>query len=291
MVKSFFISFVVVLLIAATPILSYLLFVRLYDMILPEETASIPTWPTSTTVPTVTPTFIHTPATPPTLPTLPTLPTPTLKPPIPEITPKPTETPVADTDTCSNLRVLIDKMHALPESYVPPDLVTLASYGMNASGGALGRNIMMADLQRLYSDSLKAGLNLIAVSTYRSYAHQASIYSAYIQLYGEEQANRFSARPGHSEHQLGTTLDFTTPAVNNELVAEFDTTPEGQWLLAHAHQYGFSLSYPEGHEGDTGYMYEPWHYRYIGIDSATTVHNSGILLHTYLTQTGILPHC
>ena len=99
-----------------------------------------------------------------------------------------------------------------------------------------------------------------------------------------EQALRQSARPGHSEHQMGTTMDITSPSVGNDLVSAFGDTPEGKWLAANAHTFGFVMSYPPGKEATTGYIYEPWHFRYVGKAEAAAVRASGLTLHEYLLK-------
>ena len=99
---------------------------------------------------------------------------------------------------------------------------------------------------------------------------------------GEEEAARVSAKPGHSEHQLGTTIDFTTPRVDYDLVESFGATPEGQWLAQNAGRFGFVMSYPQDKEQVTGYAYEPWHFRYVGVDVAAAVAESRLTLYEYL---------
>ncbi|NLA46732.1 MAG: M15 family metallopeptidase, partial [Firmicutes bacterium] len=96
----------------------------------------------------------------------------------------------------------------------------------------------------------------------------------------EEAANRFSARPGQSEHQLGTTVDFG--GTSADWTTGFANTKQGKWLLNNAHLYGFALSYPEGKESVTGYIYEPWHFRYIGVAVAKEWKESGLVLCEFL---------
>ena len=101
---------------------------------------------------------------------------------------------------------------------------------------------------------------------------------------GEAEANRFSARPGYSEHQLGTTIDFTSRRAEFDLTNAFGATPEGQWLDENAVRYGFVMSYPPDKEDITGYVYEPWHFRYVGEEVAAEVRREGITLHEYLLK-------
>jgi LAS superfamily LD-carboxypeptidase LdcB len=112
------------------------------------------------------------------------------------------------------------------------------------------------------------GLGLLITSAYRSFGTQASLKAAYKVTYGTSAANRFSADQGYSEHQLGTTVDFTT-AKTGDLSGSFDKTPEFAWLNTNAYRNGFVLSYPQTNKY---YIYEPWHWRYVGIDLATKLH-------------------
>ncbi len=154
--------------------------------------------------------------------------------------------------------VLVDKDHSLPEEYAPADLVSLREYPLTLNRDTLQlRRICMPDVLAMTEAARAEGIELVFSSTYRSYEYQEMLYTNYVAQYGQEEANRFSARPGTSQHQLGTTIDF------GSITPEFAETPQGQWLYEHAWEYGFSLSYPEGMEDLTGYMFEIWHYRYI----------------------------
>ena len=126
------------------------------------------------------------------------------------------------------------------------------------------------------------GHELRVRSTYRSYEEQAVTFQYWITQLGEEEASRFSAPAGHSEHQLGTTVDLTSAGVGWQLVQSFGQTPEGEWLAAHAHEHGFALSYPQGGEEITGYAYEPWHFRYIGRGPAESWAQSELTLIEFL---------
>ena len=202
-----------------------------------------------------------------------------------------TSAPAGD-NTCNDLLVLVDKTHALPASYVPPDLVPLGSAGIPVASASLqGRRILLADLQRLFRDASSAHINLIVDSPYRSYAEQAALYASYVQQYGQAATDRFSAKAGHSQHQLGTAIDFSTLEIADRLDQSFATTKAGIWMAANAYRYGFSLSYPQGEEAVTGYEFEPWHYRYVGGANALALRQSGLIMQTYLQQFGPLPHC
>jgi D-alanyl-D-alanine carboxypeptidase len=157
--------------------------------------------------------------------------------------------------------VLVDKEHALPQDFVPDDLVVLDEYGelltLNRSGLEL-RAALMPDLLAMAEAARRDGILLPISSTYRSYDYQAGLYRRHVEELGEEEASRVSARPGTSQHQLGTTVDFgsITPA--------FADTAAGRWLAEHAAEFGFSMSYPKGYENLTGYSWEPWHFRWVG---------------------------
>jgi D-alanyl-D-alanine carboxypeptidase len=150
---------------------------------------------------------------------------------------------------------------------------------------------MINDLQRLFADSKSAGIDLKVVSAYRSYDLQASIYASYVQQYGVDKANTFSAQPGHSQHQLGTAIDFSTQEIHYDLNQDFANTKAGQWLQTNAYKYGFYISYPKGQDSITGYEFEPWHYRYVGVQNALNLKQSGLGMQTYLQQYGVLPNC
>ena len=129
---------------------------------------------------------------------------------------------------------------------------------------------------RLSDDAEKEGLDIYASSTFRSYEDQERIYNSYVESDGQEAADTYSSRPGHSDHQTGYALDVNT------IDDAFGYTPESDWLKIHAHEYGYIIRYPEGKADITGYQYEPWHIRYIGVDKATEVYESGLSLEEFL---------
>lgn len=130
----------------------------------------------------------------------------------------------------------------------------------------------------------KEGQLMSVVSGYRSYDTQVAIYNGYVQSIGQEETDRTSARPGHSEHQLGTTADVSSQSVGFDLLESFGNTSEGRWLAANSWRYGFIISYPAGKESVTGYAYEPWHVRFVGKDVAANVKSSGLTLHEFLLR-------
>ena len=178
----------------------------------------------------------------------------------------------------------VDKDHALPASYVPPGLAVIPGpYLAPGFGGELRQEALDA-LVSMLDNADAAGHDIRARSAYRSYATQESTFNFWVNALGYDAAVKVSAMAGHSEHQLGTTVDLTSPAVGWDLLESFGQTPEGQWLAANAHNYGFALSYPAGAEAATGYTYEPWHFRYIGIAQALAWNAIGLTLNQYLLQ-------
>lgn len=152
------------------------------------------------------------------------------------------------------------KVYFLNENYIPTKLATIPSkYTFNESRTYQIHAAVAPILEDLLADAEEDGIDLKVVSAYRSFGTQAALKSGYTVSYGTG-ANRFSADQGYSEHQLGTTVDFTTPAVGASFVG-FETTEAYAWLTKTAHRYGFILSYPAG---NAFYQYEPWHWRYVG---------------------------
>ena len=181
------------------------------------------------------------------------------------------------------LDVVVNKGRSLPADYVPADLVVpdvRFSFSEAADKRLLRADAAVA-LGELFASAGAAGYQLAAVSGYRSYATQATIFQRNVSLYGLAAASRFSARPGQSEHQTGLAMDVSSASVGYRLTEEFASTAEGRWLAAHAHEYGFVIRYPADGESITGYAYEPWHLRYLGRDLATAVRQQGITLEEF----------
>lgn len=141
------------------------------------------------------------------------------------------------------------------------------------TGGILPEVQLAAD--RMIEDCKDLGMELWIQSGYRSYQYQQKLYAKYCREHDQKQADTFSARPGHSEHQSGLAFDLNT--VN----LDFGNTAQGHWVAHHAHEYGFIVRYPEGKESITGYSYEPWHLRYLGVELATAVFQSGLTIEEY----------
>ena len=158
------------------------------------------------------------------------------------------------------LYYLIDKKHKAPEDYAPKTvaLVKNNDYGISRNDLSL-RPDVEPELRKLSQAANKEGVWILVSSTYRSYEYQAKLFQRWVDIDGLEQAERESARPGTSQHQLGCAIDF------GSITHDYINTKAGQWLYNNAYKYGWSLSFPKGYEPDTGYMYECWHYRFIGI--------------------------
>lgn len=188
------------------------------------------------------------------------------------------------TDKGNDLLVLINKKIQLPADFAPGDLVSIEGLIPSFSGAVL-RAEAAAHLKELYLQAKNEGLNLSVISAYRSYSQQINVFNGWVTSAGLKNAESFSAHAGHSQHQLGTAVDFAGSS-NNSLNAAFGSTPEGIWLSKNAYKFGFVLSYPSGKEAITGYSYEPWHFRYIGVDSAQRMQDLGLILEEFLQKFG-----
>jgi zinc D-Ala-D-Ala carboxypeptidase len=130
----------------------------------------------------------------------------------------------------------------------------------------------------------------VVASAYRSYEEQQLSHARLMGIFGAG-AGRTSATPGHSQHQLGTAVDFTNAAAGYQVWMPFAQTSAYGWLEHHAWEYGFVLAYPRGKEKQTGYQWEPWHYRYVGVQYARRLVESDLSLQEFLESTGTTPHC
>ncbi|MCE5168572.1 M15 family metallopeptidase [Paenibacillus profundus] len=180
--------------------------------------------------------------------------------------------------------VVVNKQRYLPDGYEPSDLVepnVKFSFAEEHEKRHLRKEAADA-LESLFAQAEQDGITLNAVSGYRSYKRQKSLFNHYVDTQGEEYASRVSAIPGTSEHQTGLAIDVSSPSVNNVLEEEFGDSTEGKWLAEHAHEFGFIIRYPKDGEGITGYVYEPWHIRYVGKDAAEEIYKQGTTLEQFL---------
>lgn len=166
------------------------------------------------------------------------------------------------------------KVYFLSENYVPAHLTVIPEeYVYTAGRQEQFLSGAWVHLKNLLDAAKKDGVALYVKSGYRSFTEQKSLKSAYSVTYGAGTANAFSADQGYSEHQLGSTVDFITTGMNGQLTTAFDKTGAYIWLINNAHKYGFTLSYSKGNKY---YMYEPWHWRYVGVQLATFLHDNSI---------------
>lgn len=162
--------------------------------------------------------------------------------------------------------LLANKQHPLPDTYAPGEVPEARTA-----------------FEAMKANAVNDGVNLQAFSTYRDFARQKQLYESYVAKDGQQAADRYSARPGYSEHQTGLSFDIGESGKEQHWAsASFGDTEGGKWLAANAHKYGFILRYPEGKEKITGYMYESWHFRYVGKEVATQVYEKSITLEEYL---------
>jgi zinc D-Ala-D-Ala carboxypeptidase len=172
---------------------------------------------------------------------------------------------------------LVDTILRVERTYVPPDLVPLSNAGVG--GGGSIRKVTINDLRAVAKAARANGTPLGNVSAYRSYRQQVKLFNSYAKAYGYKEAVKFSARPGHSEHQLGLAIDFAAAGTSSFVSG---TSATGRWLAKNAWEYGWVLSYPRGKYETTCYTNEPWHYRYVGRELARKIHDSGLTIREYL---------
>lgn len=189
--------------------------------------------------------------------------------------------------TPDSYTILVNKKYALPEDYIPNDLVVPdILFNINYyDSKKLMRQDAATALEKLFQAAENAGLSLYGISGYRSYQRQEEIYNNNVKTKGLEATNLVSAMPGHSEHQTGLAMDVSTSSINNQLEEVFAGTPEGKWLVDNAYLYGYILRYPKNKSSITEYAYEPWHIRYVGIPLATYLHDNDLTLEEYYHYT------
>lgn len=179
--------------------------------------------------------------------------------------------------------VLVNKERNLPSDYIPEDLVipdvpfTFEEYDQKKQMKKEAADALEALFQAGKIDNI----DLYAVSGYRSYKRQKTIFDWRANRYGEEVVNQTTAYPGQSEHQTGLAMDVTCHDVRYELTQKFGETKEGKWLKENAHKYGFIIRYPKGKEEITGYSYEPWHIRYAGKEVSQSIYKKNITLEEF----------
>jgi len=182
--------------------------------------------------------------------------------------------------------ILVNKQIALPSNYKPQDLVTPNIDFVDSATGdrRMLRQEAASGIEALMTAAKSAGIDLKGTSAFRSYDYQVQLFNAYVARDGKEQAMKYSAPPGHSEHQTGLAIDVSSASVGYQLTQGLEQTKEGKWLADNAHKYGFIVRYQRAFEDETGYMYEPWHLRYIGVEHATNVKQMNVPFEQYLKQ-------
>lgn len=180
-------------------------------------------------------------------------------------------------------KTLVDPIYRLPKSYMPPPTLTSTDYA-NVRGNEKLRRVVIGDLKDLVRAAKADGVRLKIVSGYRSWSEQKYLYEREVENLGVEQGRLSVARPGHSEHHLGTAIDFGSPDDSKQAwnYDDWGNTAAGGWLRQNSWRFGFLLSYPKGHTDATCYKYEPWHFRYVGRPMAADVRGTGLTLREYL---------
>ncbi|MEG2311350.1 MAG: M15 family metallopeptidase [Bacilli bacterium] len=181
-----------------------------------------------------------------------------------------------DISNKNNSLVLVNKYNKLSSSFIPKDVEKIDSRFTR-------KNVFLSTDARKHFEKMcdtisKEGLTLIGFSGYRTYESQENIYNYYLSIDSKDKVDTYSARPGFSEHQTGLAIDVAKPTSDYN---HFDTTDEYSWLKDNAHKFGFILRYPKGLDYLTGYMYEPWHYRYVGEEVATYIYENNITFDEY----------
>ena len=182
----------------------------------------------------------------------------------------------------NSILVLVNKQNSLPQDYVPSDLVVPNvpfSFEEFLPKKLMRKEAAIA-LEQLFYEAQQDNAPLAAVSGYRSYDRQTEIFANNIK--SSPDANQTSARPGESEHQTGLSMDISSPSVNNQLTQTFGDMREGSWLANNAPEFGFIIRFPKGKETITGYQYEPWHIRYVGLPAAQMISQQNLTLEEYL---------
>ena len=177
----------------------------------------------------------------------------------------------------NDILVLVNKNNQLLSNFIPKDLESISLKYSNKDK-YLKKEAKIA-FEKLSEDASNLGYRIVAVSAYRDYNYQNELFNYYVKGKGLNYALECSAKPGHSEHQTGLALDVEG---SNKDYDNFENSKEFIWMKNNAHKYGFILRYPKGKEHITGFKYEPWHYRYVGIEVAKYIYENNLTLEEYL---------
>ena len=186
--------------------------------------------------------------------------------------------------SADSILIVANKQHKLPDGYEPYDLV-IPNVNKTGSNPYMRAEAASA-LETMFNAAGAEGVYLVLGSGYRSQSTQSSIYYSYVARDGQAAADTYSARPGYSEHQTGLAADISDYSGTYYLSQSFENTAEAQWLYSNSYKYGFIMRYPRGKEYITGYMYEPWHFRYVGVSTAQDIYNSGLTFEEYFGISG-----
>ncbi len=170
-------------------------------------------------------------------------------------------------DDPSSPWLIVNKKRPFDAGFTPENLTNIGNSSMQEEAANAAKELIAA--------AKAHGVDYRVISAYRSYATQQSVYNNYVKTDGQANADTYSARPGHSEHQTGLAADLGNISGTCDLDSCFATTEGGTWLAGHAHEFGFIIRYPEDKTTITGYQYEPWHIRYVGKDLAEELHRAG----------------
>jgi D-alanyl-D-alanine carboxypeptidase len=178
--------------------------------------------------------------------------------------------------------VVVNKHSPLPIEYSPKLIVPNVPLTMDSATENMKLSSeIKTSIERLFEQAGKQGIKLRLGSGYRSADTQETLYESYVSEQGQPQADKYSARPGYSEHQTGLAADIVSNDNYCYLQECWANTPEGKWLASNAHKFGYIVRYLKGKQSITGYNYEPWHIRFVGVDTATKIYNSGKTMEEY----------
>ncbi|HVS58880.1 MAG TPA: D-alanyl-D-alanine carboxypeptidase family protein [Candidatus Saccharimonadales bacterium] len=179
----------------------------------------------------------------------------------------------------NSIWVIVNKKNPLkPKTYVPNDLIfPTVPTRVPGNVSMQMRKVAGTALETMFAGAKKDGINLMLSSGYRPYTFQQVLYNNYVASSGVAAADTFSARPGYSEHQTGLAADIEPLSEKCDVDQCFANLPEGKWLAANAYKYGFVIRYPKGKDSVTGYEYEPWHVRYVGVEAATEMQKEDVV--------------
>ena len=188
-------------------------------------------------------------------------------------------------DEANGLFFLVNKEHHVDKEYVPDDLEPIKYYAADRNKYT---RFMRAEAAEHFHELVEAaaaeGIDIVMTTAYRSYEFQEVLWNNYVAQKGEEEANKTSARPGESEHQTGLAVDLSTSEIDYRNSSDFADTAAGRWVAENAHKFGFILRFPEGKSDITGYSYEAWHLRYVGMTAAADIDEQDLTLEEYLEQ-------